>query len=316
MLATGVLPQAQATVHGRNGRVAFRRYLNQAQTHGAIFSIRRNGTGVRQITHPPRAFVTDEPDWSPNGRWIVYQREKKGEFPIRLFKIRPNGSDRTYLSSGCGRIFCDDSYAAWLPGGNRIAFGHEDCRPDRHSTPSVHIMRSDGTHDRRVTHRGVTCARSHRYSDGYPAPAPSGKRLAFRRSDNKRDFIGAIFTIRLDGTGLKRLTPWRIDAGQPDWSPNGRWIVFRTQQESDTKGNIALVHPDGTGLHRITNGHGKFRWLSCSFSPNGKRIVAGRVPGSGQAGNADVYVMNLKGNKRRNLTKSGAWESAPDWGPR
>lgn len=86
-------PAAVATFQGRNGRIAFRRYLNQAQTRGAIFTIRRDGTGLRQVTHPRRAFVTDEPDSSPNGRWILYQREKKGEFPTRLFKIRPNGSD-------------------------------------------------------------------------------------------------------------------------------------------------------------------------------------------------------------------------------
>jgi Tol biopolymer transport system component len=146
--------------------------------------------------------------------------------------------------------------------------------------------------------------------------APSGKRLAFARSDNKRDFKQAIFTIRLDGTGLNRLMPSRIDADQPDWSPNGRWIAFRTQQQSDTKGNIALVHPDGTGFHRITHGHGKFKWLSCSFSPNGQKIVAGRVPGSGKTANADVYVMRIDGSDRRNLTQSGPWESAPDWGPR
>jgi TolB protein len=315
MLLAGTLGRAHATVRGKNGRIAYRRYLNQAQTHGAIFTIRRNGTGVRQLTHPRRGFVTDEPDYSPNGRWIVYQREKRGEGPTRLFKIRSNGSDRTYLSSGCGRI-CGDGYAAWLPGGKRLAFGHEECGTGSHNMTSVYIMRSDGTHDRRVTHRGATCATSHRYGDGSPTVAPSGKRLAFARSDNKRDFKQAIFTIRLDGTGLKRLTPWRIDADQPDWSPNGRWIAFRTQQQSDTKGNIALVHPDGTGFHRITHSQDKRKWLSCSFSPNGKKIQAGRVPGRGKAGNADIFVMNIDGTGRRNLTRSGPWESASDWGPR
>lgn len=261
-LSTAMMTQAHATVPGKNGRIAYRRYLNAAQTHAAIFTITPQGTRVRQITHPRRGFVTDEPDWSPNGRWIVYQREKKGEFPIRLFKIRPNGSDRTYLSSGCGRTWCADGYAAWLPGGNRIAFGHEDCGNGPHSMPSVYIMRSDGTHDRRVTHRGVSCATSYRYSDGSPAPAPSGKRLAFARSDKKRDFNQAIFTVRLDGTGLKRLTPWRIDADQPDWSPNGRWIAFRTQSSSDTKGNIAARPPR---RHSVPPHHARAREIQVAL---------------------------------------------------
>jgi TolB protein len=310
MLATGVLPQAQATVHGRNGRIAFRRYLNQAHTHGAIFTIKPHGTGLRRVTHPPRGVLTTEPDWSPNGRWIVYQVEPT----FKLFKIRPNGSNRTPLSQTCTGKCLGDTFPAWSPSGRRIAEQRELCSFGSNVMDAIYVIDADGTSARRVTHRGATCATSHRYGDGAPAWAPSGNRLAFERVDHKRE-KGAIFTVRLDGSKLKRVTPW-LDASQPDWSPNGRWIVFRSQKESETKGNILLVHPNGTGLHRITNGHGKFKWLSCSFSPNGKKIVAGRVPGSGQAGNADVYVMNLKGNKRRNLTKSGAWESAPDWGPR
>ena len=312
----GALP-AQATFKGRNGRIAFRRYLNDAQTRGAIFTITRHGAAVRQVTHPLRGVVTDEPDWSPNGRWIVYQKENSNG--SRLFKIHPNGSDRTFLSSGCpdldtiGR--CGDGYASWLPGGRRLALQRESCGTGSTNLIAIYVMRADGTHARRVTQKNATCATSHRYSDGAPGVAPSGKRLAFERFDNSRG-KQAVFRVRLDGTGLRRLTPWRIDASQPDWSPNGRWIAFRTQEQSETRGNIALVRPNGSGLHRITHSGGKRKWLSCSFSPNGRKIQAGRVPGSGDAGNADVYVMTLDGSGRRNLTESGRWESASDWGPR
>jgi TolB protein len=317
MLLAGTLGQAHATVRGKNGRIAYRRYLNQAQTRGAIFTIRRNGTGVRQLTHPRRRVVTDEPDWSPNGRWIVYHVETQNG--SRVFKIRANGSSRKYLSSGCPRLNeagrCGDGYPAWSPNGKRIALQRESCGTGMHNLIAIYVMRADGTHPRRVTHKNATCATRHPLEDHAPAWAPSGNRLAFERLDHRRE-KQAIFTIRLDGTGLRRLTPWRIDAAQPDWSPNGRWIAFRTQDQSETRGNIALVHPNGTGLHRITHSHGKRKWLSCSFSPNGKKIQAGRVPGRGKAGNADIYVMNLDGTGRRNLTRSGAWESASDWGPR
>jgi TolB protein len=312
MLLAGTLGQARATVRGKNGRIAYRRYLNQAQTRGAIFTIRRNGTGVRQLTHPRRGVVTDEPDWSPNGRWIVYQVETQNG--SRVFKIRANGSNRTYLSTDCGRR-CGDGFPAWSPNGKRIALQRESCGTGMHNLIAIYVMRADGTHRRRVTHKNATCATRHPLEDHAPAWGPSGNRLAFERLDHRRE-KQAIFTIRLDGTGLRRLTPWRIDASQPDWSPNGRWIAFRTQEQSETRGNIGLVHPNGTGLHRITHSRGKRKWLSCSFSPNGKKIQAGRAPGRGKAGNADIYVMNLDGTGRRNLTRSGAWESASDWGPR
>ena len=312
LILVGALP-AQATFRGHNGRIAFRRYLNDTQTRGAIFTISRGGTKLHELTNPGRRVVTDEPDYSPNGRWIVFQREKD-DFS-RLFKIRANGSNRTYLSTGCGKI-CGDGYASWMPGGKRLAFQRESCGTGSTNLMSIYVMRANGTHARRVTHKNATCATPHRYEDSAPTAAPSGKRIAFERIDHNRGHI-AVFVIRLNGTGARRVTPWRIDGAQPDWSPKGRWLAFRTQEPSDTRGNIALVHPNGKGLHRITHGRGsKHKWLSCSFSPSGKKIQAGRVPGRGKAGNADVYVMNLDGTGRRNLTTSDWWESASDWGPR
>jgi Tol biopolymer transport system component len=310
VLVAGVLAvplSAGAPVDGDNGRVAFRKYLDDGQTRGAIFTVRSDGSGLRQLTHPPSDVITTEPDWSPNGHWIVYHRQASDI--SRIFKIRPNGTHRTSLSQ-------KGSFPAWSPHGRRIAFQRDSCGAGATNLLSVYVMRADGTHIRRVTQKSATCATSHRLESHSPQWAPSGNRLAFERLDHKRE-LQAVFTVRLDGTGARRLTPWRMDAAQPDWSPNGRWIAFRTHEQSDTKGNIGLVHPDGTGLHLVTHGGDKFKWLSCSFSPNGNKITAARVPGSGQTDNADVYTMRLDGSDRVNLTQStNAWESAPDWGPR
>ena len=315
MLVLAMSPLASATVHGRNGRVALRQYLNSAQTHGAIFTIKPGGTGLRQVTHPARGVITTEPDWSPSGRWIVYHREKQGREP-RIFKIRPNGSRRINLSrTSCTKGCLGEAFPSWSPHGKRIAVQRDSCGAGPNNLLTVYVMRADGTHVRRVTQTGATCASSHRFESHAPQWAPSGNRLAFERFDHKRE-KQAVFTVRLDGTGVRRLTPWQMDASQPDWSPNGRWIVFRTQEQSETRGNIALVHPNGTGRHLITHGGNTHKWLSCSFSPSGNRITAARVPGFGAAGNADVYTMNVDGSDRKNVTHSNAWESAPDWGSR
>jgi Tol biopolymer transport system component len=74
-----------------------------------------------------------------------------------------------------------------------------------------------------------------------------------------------------------------------------------------------MIRPDGSGLRRITfSKHAD--WLGSSFSPDGRRIVAGRTGGFGKDGNADVFVMRLDGSHRRNITRSDTWDSAPDWG--
>jgi len=56
---------ALATTPGVNGRIAFKGYLDADRSTGAIFTIRANGTSVRQITHPEPGTVDDQPDWSP-----------------------------------------------------------------------------------------------------------------------------------------------------------------------------------------------------------------------------------------------------------
>ena len=296
-----------------DGRIAFRRYLNDAQTRGAIFTAESDGSDVRQLTNPGRGVITDEPEWSPNGRWIVFQVEE-GDGHSRLFKIRPNGSDRTYLSRGCGSL-CGDGYASWFPGGRRIAFERGSCGTGRTNLVAIYVMRFDGRRARRVTHRDATCANPHRFEDSAPTVSPSGERIAFERIDHDKG-KEAIIVAHLDGTWHKRITPWRINAAQPTWSPNGRWIAFRTQEQSETKGNIALVHPNGRGLHRITHAHGSYKWLSCAFSPSGDEIIAGRAPGDGETDNADLFIMEIDGSNMRNVTNTlDSWESAPDWGP-
>ncbi len=309
---------AQATAHGKDGRIAFRRYYNADHTRGDIFTISPDGTAERQLTHSRRTRLATEPDWSPGGRWIEYQVARHGDLDnSRLYKLRPDGTHRTFIDESCNAPCRSDGFAQWSPGGQRIAFQRESGPADDPTAlVAVYVMRADGTHVRQVTQRGADPNVDHRFQDRGPTWSPTAKRLAIERQNNSTG-LHAIWTVRLDGTRLRRITPWRLDAAQPDWSPDGRWILMRSQEESDDSGNVWLVHPDGTDLHRVTHtAAGAGKWGSGSFSPSGHEIVASHSPGVGAAGNADVFVMRLDGSHRRNVTTSGAFESAPDWGPR
>jgi Tol biopolymer transport system component len=238
---------------------------------------------------------------------------------LPAISIRVNGTHRTDLTeSSCPKTprpitpdTCFEEFnPTWSPSWRRIAFTRvfgafpEYCDTDLFD---LYTMRANGTHLRQVTEPDP------RYMDLSMRWAPDGSRLVFTRSDEGRDPTkDAVFTVRVDGTHLRQLTPWSMDAGRLDWSPDGHWILFRSQTGGHHPSCLWLIHPNGRGLDRIPHTCG-YSWSWGSFSPNGKKITIGRAPGRG--GNPDVYVMKVDGTALRNVTKSIKSDGNPDWGP-
>ncbi len=96
-----------------------------------------------------------------------------------------------------------------------------------------------------------------------PAPAPW---IVF--SGHPNGITGAPFQlmrIRTDGSGLKQITTGSKTATEPDFSPNGKLIVF-----ARLGSGIFRMNLDGTGLRRLTSGG---RDIYPVWSPNGKTIA-------------------------------------------
>jgi TolB protein len=154
------MPAAHATNPGENGRIAFRRYFNQQHTSGAIFTMNPDGSDVFRVTHPGPGILTTNPQWSPDGQWIVYYQNAKGQGqydgPDRIYKIRADGTDRTYLSQTCTGNCFSDYGPVFSPDGAHIAFYRLTGACNAEGAPclgALYIMRSNGTSVRRVTER-------------------------------------------------------------------------------------------------------------------------------------------------------------------
>jgi Tol biopolymer transport system component len=148
--------------------------------------------------------------------------------------------------------------------------------------------------------------------DDIPADySPGGSRIAFVRYDPARPASAnhALFVVRTDGTGLRRLTAWAIaPANTASWSPDGRWILF------DAGGRIFVIHPDGSGLRqvRIDTGGSRYFAKHPAWSPDGNKIAfALFLP---QNGAQDIYTMNADGTGLTQVTASPTFDDEPDWG--
>jgi TolB protein len=123
----------------------------------------------------------------------------------------------------------------------------------------------------------------------------------------------ALFVVNADGTGVHRVTPWRLRAGDgPDWAPDSSRILFRSlADEPNDRSQYYTVRPDGSQLTKLTGFPRGRRLFSASFSPDGQQIVYGRGDAKGLG---DLWLMNADGTNQRPLLQDPKWDSAPDWG--
>jgi Tol biopolymer transport system component len=87
--------------------------------------------------------------------------------------------------------------------------------------------------------------------------SPDGERLAYVRLTPEGDDWWAsatIHTIAVDGTDDTAVTTHPGPADGSEWSPDGEWIYFNTEQFSDAPGHaqIARIRPDGSGIEQLT----------------------------------------------------------------
>ncbi len=320
-LAVAVEP-SQATYKAKNGRIAFRRYFDDAHHRSAIFTINPDGTGERQVTHPPKGFVDDQPDWSPDGALLAFTRCVPDHL-CSVYVVNADGTGLRRVSPPCpGNAEppkCeDDTNVTFLPDGRHVAFTRStgrvrewrDWGQIQHS--DVVVSDLNGGHRRVVLRSG-----EYRADYNFAYFSPDGKRFVYERANSplaQPPLHRALFVASADGSGDHRITPWALDAGDnPDWSPDGHWIVFRTRVSSDRNCSIAVVHPDGSGLRQLANYGARANMRSATFSPDGRWIVFATDRGKGT--NPAVYVMRVDGTDVRRVTSSTLWDSAADWGP-
>ena len=137
-----------------------------------------------------------------------------------------------------------------------------------------------------------------------PSWAPDGRTIAF---ESNRDGEAAVYTIRPDGSGLRRLTPRGALGEQPNWSTDGRFLVYTSIRDSVRQ--LHVMTPDGREVETLpgtTNG------FLAAYSPDGRWLLFAaqdRRPSNQYR----VVVMRPDGSDRRTLGDMTKSNEDPRW---
>jgi TolB protein len=123
-----------------------------------------------------------------------------------------------------------------------------------------------------------------------------------------------VFVIGVDGTNERRLTEPRMVAGEPDWSPDGEWIVFSTYPlnvfQSGGDSQLYRMRPNGTGLEQLTRLE-DVRATQPRYSPDGAWIVFTSVTGSQRS----LWAVPAEGGEPVVLADQGSIHTHGVWQP-
>lgn len=202
---------------------------------------------------------------------------------------------------------------ATAPGTNgQIAF-RRYLGPDR-TKGAIFVAAPDGSGERQLTTPPANT------SDDYPDVASDGGFVAFQRCGRTCH----LYTVRIDGTGMRRIGAASVDRSYPAISPDRTRIAFirtfghlRPNRPPDHVA-IYTIGIDGSGERRVTLPKTKTAEdVDPQWSPDGRRIVFVRMNGTARPRHGQaIFVVNADGT---GLRRVAAWKlragDGPDWSP-
>ena len=163
-------------------------------------------------------FSNFHPDWSPDGEWIAFVRTDPETGKDALWKMRPDGEDLERLGPDADWI----GYPDWSPDGEWIVYVEGSYPSDSY----ISAQMVDGTKKWNITEpKG-------RY-ETTPCVSPDGLWVCYASPDNYGKT--ELYIIPYLGGDAEKITyvedKYSDTYGdcEPDWSPDGEWIVFHSQ---------------------------------------------------------------------------------------
>ncbi len=236
--------------------------------------------------------------YSPDGRQIAYVSAKHGSFDIWV--MNADGSNARAITNSFPEA---EAEPAWSPDGQWIAYVTRHCGTG--CWTEIYMTKPDGS----------TEPINLSYGLGGPGPqwTRDGKSIVFVRyyGDNGFSQIEALpADIPLSRPHVKVLTDWPSNAGEPQVSPNGKWLAL-TSARSETPNGPRV---NGIWVMPITGGTPRLVVKSADtpqWSPDSARIAFI----SSDTEWRNVGVADVASGRHQMLTND-TWDNGnPKWSP-
>ncbi|MCQ8770574.1 PD40 domain-containing protein [Streptomyces telluris] len=154
---------------------------------GSLWKVRRDGSGrTRLLDGPATGTDNRQPNWSPKGDRLVFQRRERGSHDWALYVMNADGSGLRRLTGGPG----EHTDPSWSPDGRQVVFSSTAGGLE---VPQIFAIPADGGRPVRVT-------RNDGSYDGAPSWSPDGRWIAFESHPGEEDRPTALWRIPAPGT--------------------------------------------------------------------------------------------------------------------
>jgi Tol biopolymer transport system component len=175
-------------------------------------------------TNPRRVYTDDVTvmglEWSRDGEWLTFGAggffQQRTSAPARIMIMRSDGSDARAVTTESGNA----GFPSWSPDGTQIVYRYWTNNELSEGLRIVDVA----TGESRVLTREY---------DTLPLWSPKGDQIMFTRyaPDERYPYDEFdIWSIRPDGTGLKRLTDAEGNDAHSSWSPDGEYILWSSSR--------------------------------------------------------------------------------------
>ncbi|HML17568.1 MAG TPA: S9 family peptidase [Bryobacteraceae bacterium] len=237
---------------------------------GHIWVVSASGGAPRRLTDAapgpgdPRQASDRQPQFSPKGRWILFETGRRGH--NNLMVTSEDGMVSDYLTAANA----DEEGASWSPDGTRIAYTE---RTTEHFSGKLNVVKFDAAKGQAAGDPVTLYTAPTDRGGGWSIPkahwSPDGKSLAVILQDSGWNNV---YLIPSAGGAPKALTHGEWEDSNPEFSPDGKSLVIVSNRGLPEQSHLWIISIEG-GAARTPGGFKAPGMDSApAWSPDGAKI--------------------------------------------